>query len=170
MHEIITCCSSFEEKQSVEVEEKGKLCVLFVFNIIVTLSSFCWVRIVLIERKKKLVVLVQSILQLNRSRFLSLASTYTQLPPTARYISLVVLPFFCCCCCCRRCGKKSDIDKRLSIPSDKDNHLLRDEYYVKLFSSHLLTFSFFCSTKERKRKKRDNDKRLLSEAYLGFTE
>ena len=38
------------------------------------------------------------------------------------------LSFFCCCCCCccRRCGKKSGIDKRLSIPSDKDNHLLRD--------------------------------------------
>lgn len=35
------------------MEEKGELCVLFLFNIIVTLSSFYLVRIVLIEREKK---------------------------------------------------------------------------------------------------------------------
>ncbi len=141
---------------------------LYVCVYVICLQRDCYSIFVLLcencvdRTRKNVVMLVQSILQLNRSRFLLLhrhirMHTYT----TNRSLYQPRLSFSYCCCC-RRCGKKSGIDKRLNIPSDKDNHSTRDQYYVKLFSSRHITFSFFCLLKRKIRH--------YYQAYLGFTE
>lgn len=120
---MVTCCSSFKRKQSVTPLMIGTdrkktmrmcVCVLFVFNTIVTLSSLYSVRNCVDRTQKECCCAGAINPSIKSVSFPSLTLAYMHThthtsQPTARYISLVFLSFFCCYC--RRCGKKSGINK-----------------------------------------------------------